>query len=178
MIDRLFDFTGYNQESLKGSKHDGSDKGNWTKQFQVIYTKVIGRRGVCFTFNFPTSNMIFNIDELSSDFIFNKTTVTFTHISLKDTKIPDYPLKTTNAELGMYVELTTRHWNNGILFESMQHENGYHLTFHDPFEMVSKDSPSYFAVFTETTLYKVIPNKFDYDDSIDVYNLQKLARLR
>lgn len=150
------------------------DKGNWTNKHHINYTEVISQKGLCYTFNFPTAEKFFNLDAVSSDFNYNKTK----SVVFEETEpFFDYPLSTSSSELGMFASVRTdhhslvNHFKTKVVFVPMNSvENGIHLTFHDPYEIISKDSPNHFAMYNQSTLFKINPTKVNYDDSIAVYS--------
>lgn len=176
-IDRLSDFVNFHDNNFYKIGFNVEDKGNWTNQYKVNYTQVIGRRGLCFTFNFPTSRNFFNVADLSSDFNYNKTISTFTTSHQPETMNFEHPLRTSNAELGMNVQLRKERMHirtdKNDDFIPMNSENGFHLTFNDPFEILSEDSPNFFAVFNRTTSFTINPKKFNFDDSISIYSSEQ-----
>lgn len=89
----------------------------------------------------------------------------------------EHPLRTSNAELGMNVQLRKERMHirtdKNDDFIPMNSENGFHLTFNDPFEILSEDSPNFFAVFNRTTSFTINPKKFNFDDSISIYSSEQ-----
>lgn len=174
---RLSKFLNFQHREYYGGQKNSQDKGNWTKDYQVNYTEVIGRNGLCYTFNFPSSEKIFNTNETSKKFIYKKSFSSATLIGFRETRKVDYPLRTLHAELGIEAKILGDRYQyyegDSFYFQPMHAENGFQLTFHDPFEILSKESPSYLAMLNRRTLFKINPNKFEYDDSIDVHSLKE-----
>jgi hypothetical protein len=45
-------------------------------------------------------------------------------------------------------------------------KSGFSVTFHDPFEVISKSSPTFNTIPNQTIVLWIIPSLLTYDDSI------------
>ena len=92
----------------------------------------------------------------------------------------EYPLKTKNKNLGLYIKLLQKQWrepNNSIkqynVYENIhanELEDGYHLIFHDPFEMPWGSSSHFQTALYRSLSYFITPELTEIDDSLIEYS--------
>ena len=52
-------------------------------------------------------------------------------------------------------------------------KGGFPLTFHDPFETISKSSESFYTLVNQSVIYWVTPKLLTYDGSIESFDSLK-----
>jgi hypothetical protein len=107
--------------------------------------------------------------------VFNFTNVisTFDDIYLVHDFNMTHPLKTPGSELGIFAAFNGR-MTDGKHFFDFTHpseiKEGFSLTFHDPFEVISKSSTNFYTLTNEIVAFWVVPSLINYDDSIVKFN--------
>lgn len=84
----------------------------------------------------------------------------------------EYPVKTLNKNLGLFLKLVPNQYRTGNsmnIFENVHRsdvKDGFHLIFHDPFEIPSESSSYFQAVSNRTLNYFVTPELAEIDESL------------
>lgn len=122
---------------------------------------------------------------MSSDFNFTDSTLTigddgfFSSFVLKTLK---NPLKTINSELGLDGTLPQRMDYTGPLIFKKSHQSeifdGFHLLFHDPYELPSFDSSHFYSPPWKFMNYWIIPEITSYDDSLKDYDINEYLSIQ
>jgi acid-sensing ion channel, other len=177
LVERLEDF----RKLMKLSNQRFYDRvaANWTEKFDVNLTQTLGPNGLCYTFNFPGADKMFNLDELSNDFNYSKIYPLATDKYFDKPKLHEYPLKTPDYTMGL--EISFEHsiaydgyWGPKTDFVNHSHpslvQDGYKLVLHDPFEVPSTEAHQFYTRVSETFEVEITPEVTSFDVSLEQYS--------
>lgn len=188
-VERLNDFfpffsRGIGSNERVRNNHAKNCRANWTMEYEVNLTKVLGPNGFCYTFNLPKLEKLYKLSAISQDF----TRFTKTIILLSDIYKPfvslDYPVKVPTYERGLewkcelnvsvHVNVSKDTWyNHQHQYHNSELVDGMRLIFHDPFEMPTKTSHQYFAMPIRIIEFQIIPEMTKIDETMLEYSPEK-----
>lgn len=88
----------------------------------------------------------------------------------------NYPLKTANQELGLVGALRENYVKGTSMFldtHPSEVKDGFSLTFHEPFEIISKSSTTFNSLGNQTVIFWIVPQLLTYDDTITSFDSEK-----
>lgn len=140
----------------------------WLHKYNVPYSLILTRWGICFNFNMITTEELLNVNETSRDFHYNADIVNFVFVASLDSNAIDFdapfPWHAASNHRTLINYFFNGIYNNG---NPLVEQDGYHIIFHSNFEFPFAEEKNHIWIGTQQFVtIDIDPVVYEADDSM------------
>jgi hypothetical protein len=140
----------------------------WLNKYSVPFALIITEYGLCFNFNMINSLELLKTNETSSDFHYKADLIYPAYIPSLDSNTFDLnqsaPWSSSNNRRNLLIYFNGENYRDD---NPLVEKGGYHVIFHNSFELPSGDEKNHVYVDNKGFLtVDIIPTVFEADDSL------------